>query len=318
MNKRDFLEKLALGGAAAFALPQVSFSAAAPLRTKREPMSIHVFSKHLQFLGYEEMAETAAEIGFDGVDLTVRPGGHVLPENVSRDLPKAIAAIQKQGLQSSLMTTRLNSSEGKINQQVLDAAADQGIKYYRTSYFRYPDQADVPAFLQNCQDTLKKLADYSEKKNLFASYQNHAGSRYMGAPVWDLARILHEIDSPHLGSQYDIRHATVEGGQAWPIGLNYIHPHINTLVMKDFVWEKRDGRWRVVNTPIGEGMVDFPAYMKQLKALNVTAPISMHYEYAMPEGDDSFTEKQKLEQTKKVMKRDLERVRRYLKDAGLV
>ena len=317
MNKRDFLEKLALGGAAAFALPQLSYSSA-PRKANKDPMSIHVFSKHLQFLGYDEMAETAAEIGFDGVDLTVRPGGHVLPENVQSDLPKAIAAIQKQGLQSNLMTTRLNSPEGKVNQQVLDVAADQGIKYYRTDYFRYPDKADVPSFLDECMSTMDKLAEYSEKKNLFASYQNHAGSRYVGAPVWDIAGILHGINSPHLGSQYDIRHATVEGGQAWPIGLNYIHPHINTLVMKDFVWEKRDGRWRVVNTPIGEGMVDFPAYMKQLKSLNMTAPISMHYEYPMPEEDGSLTEKQKLEQTKKVMKRDLERVRRYLKDAGLV
>lgn len=317
MNKRDFLETMVLGSAAAFALPQTSFSAT-PRRVQNEPMSIHVFSKHLQFLGYNEMAETAAEIGFDGVDLTVRPGGHVLPENVNRDLPKAITAVQKQGLKSFMMTSRLNSPKEKVNQQLLDVASDQGIKYYRTDYFRYPDQSDVLSFLDQCKTTLDKLASYSEKKGLYASYQNHAGSRYMGAPVWDIAGILHQINSPHLGSQYDIRHATVEGGQAWPIGLNYIHPHINTFVMKDFVWEKRDGRWRVVNTPIGEGMVDFPAYMKQLKDLNITAPISIHFEYTMPEEDDSLTEKQKLEQTKKVMKRDLERVRRYLKEAGLV
>jgi sugar phosphate isomerase/epimerase len=317
MNKREFLEKMALGGAAAFALPHISYSAS-PRQVNKEPMSIHVFSKHLQFLDYDEMAETAAEIGFDGVDLTVRPGGHVLPENVQRDLPKAIAAIQKQGLQSIMMTSRLNSVEPKVNRQVLDAAADQGIKYYRTDYFRYPENADVPAFLQQCRDTLSKLADYSADKELFASYQNHAGSRYMGAPVWDIAGILHEINSPHLGSQYDIRHATVEGGQAWPIGLNYIHPHINTLVMKDFVWEKRDSRWQVVNTPIGEGMVDFPAYFKQLKALKLTAPISVHFEYPMPEENDSLSEQQKLEQTKQVMKKDLDKIRQYLKEAGLV
>ncbi|MFP4093330.1 MAG: sugar phosphate isomerase/epimerase family protein [Cyclobacteriaceae bacterium] len=317
MNKREFLEKMALGGAAAFTLPHIS-SAAAPQQINREPMSMHVFSKHLQFLDYERMAETAAEIGFDGVDLTVRPGGHVLPENVKRDLPKAVAAIRKQGLQCSMITTRLNSPDGKVNQQVLDAAADQGIRYFRTDYFRYPDQADVPAFLQNCQDTLKKLADESEKRGLYASYQNHAGSHYMGAPVWDIAGILRKINSQHLGSQYDIRHATVEGGQAWPIGLNYIHPHINTLVMKDFVWEKREGRWRVVNTPIGDGMVNFPAYFKQLKALNVTAPVSVHFEYPMPEEDDNLSEKQKLEQTQMVMKKDLDKIRQYMKEAGLV
>ena len=47
-----------------------------------EPLKIHIFSKHLQFLIYKDMAEAAAEMGFDGIDLTVRPNGHVLPERV--------------------------------------------------------------------------------------------------------------------------------------------------------------------------------------------------------------------------------------------
>ncbi|MDZ7723632.1 MAG: hypothetical protein U5R06_12725 [candidate division KSB1 bacterium] len=52
------------------------------------------------------MARTIAEIGFDGVDLTVRPGGHVLPENVTQDLPRAVKAIEKTGLKVPMMTTR--------------------------------------------------------------------------------------------------------------------------------------------------------------------------------------------------------------------
>jgi sugar phosphate isomerase/epimerase len=317
MNKREFLEKIALGGAAAVTFPQFSF-AGNKQSTRREPMSMHVFSKHLQFLDYDDMAETAAEIGFDGVDLTVRPGGHVLPENVKRDLPKAVAAIKKQGLQAKMMTTALIDPADKVNQEVLQTAADQGILYYRTNWLRYPENVNITEFLREGKDKLQSLADYNEKLNLYGAYQNHAGSHYMGAPIWDIAGLLYEINSPHLGNQFDIRHATVEGGQAWPISLNYIHPHINSLVMKDFVWEERNGRWQVVNTPIGKGMVDFPAYCRQLKALDLTAPISMHYEYPMPEEDDSLTEKQQLENTKKVMKRDMESVRRYLKEAGLV
>ena len=60
--------------------------------------NIHLFSKHLQWLDYEGMSKVAKEIGFDGLDLTVRRKGHVLPENVERDLPKAVAAMQKLSL----------------------------------------------------------------------------------------------------------------------------------------------------------------------------------------------------------------------------
>jgi sugar phosphate isomerase/epimerase len=52
-------------------------------------MKIAIFSKHLEFLEGEELAKGAKEIGFDGIDLAVRKGGHVEPERVRQDLPGA-------------------------------------------------------------------------------------------------------------------------------------------------------------------------------------------------------------------------------------
>ena len=40
-------------------------------------LKVSIFSKHLRFLEGEALAKGAAEIGFDGVDLAVRSGGHV-------------------------------------------------------------------------------------------------------------------------------------------------------------------------------------------------------------------------------------------------
>jgi len=47
---------------------------------KESPITseIHLFSKHLQWLDYEGMSKVAKQIGFDGLDLTVRRKGHVL------------------------------------------------------------------------------------------------------------------------------------------------------------------------------------------------------------------------------------------------
>ncbi len=49
-----------------------------------DPLSISIFSKHLQFLDCSSAAATAAEMGFAGLDLTVRPGGHVEPATVKK------------------------------------------------------------------------------------------------------------------------------------------------------------------------------------------------------------------------------------------
>src|SRR5215213_6799677 len=40
---------------------------------------IVMFSKHLAELAWADLGQAVRQAGFDGVDLTVRPGGHVLP-----------------------------------------------------------------------------------------------------------------------------------------------------------------------------------------------------------------------------------------------
>lgn len=314
-TRRDFLSAMATASAVV-SLPGAGFTR--PRIATQEKYSIHVFSKHLQFLGYEAMAETAAEVGFDGVDLTVRPGGHILPENVERDLPKAIEAIKNSGLAALMMTTAVMDASDDTHRKVLQTASGLGIQYYRTNWLSYGENTNIMQTLEQSKQKLKALASLNQQLGIYGAYQNHSGSHYVGAPVWDLAMLLQEINSEYIGSQYDIRHATVEGGFSWPLGLNLIHPHINSIVIKDHKWEQTDGGWKVVNTPIGEGMVDFPAYFDYLKFYGIALPISVHYEYEMPESDPSLNEIEKRKKTAEVMKKDLDALKGYMAKAGLI
>ncbi len=76
----------------------VEDAARAQRRLRDGALDISVFSKCLQWLDYSGMAAITAEAGFDGVDLTVRQGGHVLPERVEEDLPMAVEAATKAGI----------------------------------------------------------------------------------------------------------------------------------------------------------------------------------------------------------------------------
>ena len=62
-----------------------------------DQLEVCIFSKHLQFLDYDTLGKIVAEMGFDGIDLTVRTGGHVEPATVKTDLPKAVAESRKGG-----------------------------------------------------------------------------------------------------------------------------------------------------------------------------------------------------------------------------
>lgn len=278
-SRRSFIKKTVLAGSI---LPIVNAKAmAAPVvGRKADKLKVHVFSKHLQFLNYADMADAAKEIGFDGVDLTVRPKGHVLPERVADDLPKAVEAIRKAGLEHTMITTAVQDASDSIDQKIVETAGKEGIEFYRMNWLRYPENKTIPQAVEEFQQTVKALSQLNKKNGIVGCYQNHSGN-LAGASLWELWDIIQKADKDYMGVQYDIRHGVVEGGMSWKNGLRLIQPHIKILAIKDFVWEKRNGGYAVQNVPLGEGMVDFKSYFALLKQYNINVPISLHFEYPL-------------------------------------
>jgi sugar phosphate isomerase/epimerase len=280
---------------------------------EKEAFKISIFSKHLHWLDYAEMAKVAAAMGFDGVDLTVRPNGHVLPEKVEDDLPKAVTAIRKEGMDVYMITTSIINADDPYTERILKTASSLGIRHYRTGYYMYDEKISIDENLAGIRAQLSKLASLNKKYVISGEYQNHSGGKYFGAPVWDLYGVLKQINSPWMGSQYDINHATVEGANTWPIGLKLLKPYIKSIDIKDFLLTKKGDKWQVEYVPLGEGMVDFKAYFGLLKQYGISVPISVHYEYALggaEHGDRSLT--MNREDVIAAMKKDLTTLKNFL------
>jgi len=277
-----------------------------------QPFSpVCVFSKHLQFLpDYTTMAEVAAEIGFDGVDLTVRPGGHVLPEEVEKNLPIAVKAVEQTGLKVPMITTRILKADEPYTLSIIQTAQEQGISYYRMGYYSYDMDKGVGESLKLYKPHFEELAKLNEYYRIHGAYQNHDGNR-VGAAVWDIWELVRGTNPEYMGVQYDIRHATAEGGKSWVLDLNLVKSHIRSIVIKDFRWEKDEkGKWYSKHVPLGKGMVDFENFFSLLKSYKIQAPISMHFEYDWYEQSDSLQVKK--EKTITAMKRDLNWLRETL------
>ncbi len=273
---------------------------------------IHLFSKHLQWLGYAEMAKTAKNIGFDGIDLTVRPDGHVLPENVTTDLPKAVNEIRKNDLLIDRITTAIVDPDDPLTIQILQKASELGITNYRMGWLKYDPAMTVKENLKVINGKLERLARLNKQFKIRGAYQNHA-SEWVGGAVWDMGIMLQGIDPEYLGIRYDIRHATVEGGLSWPVTMDFLSDKINSLDLKDFIWKQLENKWQPVNVPLGEGMVDFDRYLKILKQLNIAGDFTMHFEYELG-GADTGTFKLTVpaEVVTSAMKRDLSVLRGWL------
>jgi sugar phosphate isomerase/epimerase len=309
ITRRKFVQNGMIYGMALSGVHSLSTPSFNSILEKRK---IYIFSKHLHWLNYNEMASFISECGFDGADITVRNDGHVEPGRVDEDLPRVVEALKKRGKETAMITTSILSAEEPNAERIIKTAASLGVRYYRLGWYEYDPNVSIEANMKTFSSHLLGLAALNEKYNIKATYQNHAGTS-LGSPVWDIGQLLHQINSPWIGCQYDVRHATVEGGNSWTLGFRYIKPYINSLDVKDFKWTEENGKWVAQNVPLGEGMVDFDTYFKLVNILPTSIPMCLHMEYPLggaEHGNKNIT--LPPEDVKKMMKRELEFLRRYL------
>ena len=317
MSRRAFIARTTAAGLTVGVLGTASRVSAAPVagRREEEPV-IAVFSKHLQWLPFADVGPVIAESGFRAVDLTVRPGGHVLPERVEDDLPRAVETLRKSGLTVPLITTAITDAGDPLTRRVLATAKKVGVSHYRMGYWTFPANTDPLKALRDMKPRAAALAALNRELGIRGGYQNHVGTR-VGGSVWDLGVLLEGIEPDGLGVQYDIRHAVAEGGESWPVTLRMIAPHIDTVALKDLIWAKRaDGRWEPRSVPLGDGMVNFDAYLRQLLARGPLPPATMHFEYP-PLEKDGGGDATRRRQTVEGMRRDLARFQQLLAAASV-
>ncbi|MCK4560398.1 MAG: sugar phosphate isomerase/epimerase [Calditrichia bacterium] len=305
MNRRKFVKTSAfMTGAIASGLPGISMSSLKNL------IGVGGFTKELQTLSYEETARVASEIGWDGIECPVRPGGHVLPERVEDDLPRMVEALKKHNLTLQVMATSIHNPGEEFTERILKTASTLGIKYYRMGWWNYDFSKSIDKQLKNCRSQLIELAELNKKYNIVGVYQNHSGSKSIGAPIWDIYGLLKDIDPDHIGIHFDIGHATVEGGYAWPIHFHRMKSYIKAVIVKDFRWNYEDDEQAEVRwCPLGEGSID-PDFFGMLKEFNFSGPVTMHYEYEV-EGSGT----KKIENWIDAMKNDTVTLRKWLNNS---
>jgi L-ribulose-5-phosphate 3-epimerase len=308
LSRRDFVGRLALAGAA---LPLPGLPGQAATAAAAAPTCIHVFAKGLQWLSYADTAAMIAEAGYGGVDYTVRPGGHVLPERAGEDLPRAVEAARRAGLAVEMISTGITQAD-RHAEVIVRTAAKLGIKYYRLGNFDYDFRLGVRESLQRLQPALKDIAALNQAHGIHGALQNHAGLR-VGAAVWDLYELLRGHDPRWLGCQYDIRHATAEGGLSWPVPLRLIAPWIRCTNIKDLRWVQTANKAVPEVVPLGEGIVDFDQYFKLVRELRLGGPISMHLEYPPFErARPALSDADKRRQFPPAMRKDLAVLRQLM------
>ncbi len=303
MNRRDFLKAgVAAGAVAAF---EGCSTMDAPKARNADPFGVmakgnapkvefHVFSKMFQdpvCKGYDGIAELMAKAGFTGIEWTVRPGGHVLPEKAKTDLPKAVEAARRQGLKSTMIVTSITDGAAAESETLLKTAADCGVVQYRPGYYFYDMKKET--FAQST-DRIRKgfasLAKAGEKTGLKACYQNHSswGPSVFGGIVWDVHEMVKDLDPKFVGLEYDPMHAIYETGFSWRHGLDLVADRIGAVCLKDFHYalsKKNPKQHAKSMCAAGQGVVPWREVRKALDDNSVKAPFIVHFEYDFDKTD---------------------------------
>lgn len=297
-SRRHFLASTA-AGLLAGAVPRAA-SGAAATSPRRYPLV--AFTKPFASLSFDATADLVAEVGWDGVELAVRSGTstHIAPERVDEDLPSMAEALRRRGKEIAIVTTSVVALDA-AGRRVLEAVAALGIPRVRLGFLRYGKDGDPARRIAELRAALVDVAAACRDLGLRAGYQNHSGADFVGAPIWDLRESFGGTDPKRVGVCFDIGHATIEGGLAWPLHARAMADRFVAVFCKDFFWERIDGGQKPRWCPLGEGVVQ-RSFFDWLRTTDYDGPISQHHEYDVEAGPAMVAH----------FKRDLERLREWV------
>ncbi len=237
-----------------------------------------LFSKFLQGLDVPGLIAKAQELGLEGYDLCVRPGYVVGPENL-RDLPGAVAAFRRAGLDVPLITapTDLQSTEDPRAAAYLTAMRDAGVGLIKIGYFGFNRRRDYWAEVERIRAALAGWADLATRAGITALYHTHSGD--VGQNASALMHLIHGLDPAAVAGYLDPGHL-VFCGEPFPFAAAVVAGQLRAVALKD----GHRGRRHFV--PAGQGDVDWPAVFDTLVERGFDGPLSVHAEYETPPGQD--------------------------------
>jgi sugar phosphate isomerase/epimerase len=282
VSRREFLQVSsagAIGGAVALQAGRTAAAPAAPRGPFRGTLCL--FSKPVPQLNWKELAESTRRAGFDGIDLTVRPEGHVLPERAATDLPKAVEAIRDAGLEVPMITTALLSADDPAARPIISTASKLHIPYLKPGYYKYK-LVNVQKEVAEAGRQFRTLVELAKDHGIQVGYHNHP--RYIGEAIWDMARVIEPLDPRWSGYYYDLCQATIEGGESgWRVSTNLVTPRLKMVAAKDFLWKQTaQHQWRAVICPMGQGMSRWKEFFQILAKSDFHGPVSYQHEYLIP------------------------------------
>lgn len=280
-------------------------------------MKYLLFTKRLEHLSLEELAATVAGLGLDGVDLTVRGAGHVLPEaaagtaghvtpeRVQTELPRAVEICRAHGLEIGWITTDITSAASPYAREVIATLSACGIPQFKLGYHHYDGFGHLRRQLDEMRRDLESLEQLCLQYGIQAGVHVHAGF-CLSAEAMLVERVVADFDPAAIGIYADLGHMGLEGAYGgWVQSLDLISERLIMLSLKNvglfpYTGSDESGRrshirpdqaandpgesaasiaWESKFVPLKEGITPYREAFQYLKQIGYSNYACFHTEY---------------------------------------
>jgi len=247
-------------------------------------MQIVRFTKFWSDLSVAGLGERAKALGYDGLDLAVRAGHAVNPQNVGDVLSGAVRAWAALGVTCAMISgpTDLLDAESPAAQRMFEAAANAGVPRIKIGYFKYTPGADYWALVDEARRALARFSRLSERTGVQTLYHTHSGM-CLGSNCAALMHLLDGCDPAQVGAYADLGHLAINGEDV-ALGLPMVRAHLAAVGVKDarHVPDARPNARAAYGdafVPVGQGAAEWRDAVRLLLDWGFDGPLTVHTEY---------------------------------------
>ncbi len=221
-----------------------------------------------------ELGKLVSGLGFDGIELPVRPGFQVEPQNVARDLPKVARQLAEFGL-------KIYSVAGPTDEATIVACAEAGVPIIRV--MARIGEAGYLATEAEIQREYEALVPLLDRYGVKVGVQNHC-DRFV-ANASGLQHLIERFDPKHVGAVWDAAHEALAGMEP-EMALDVVWPHLCMVNLKNGFWQRTNGpeaevaKWKHYWTSGRHGLASWPRVVAELKQRDYRGVVCLTAEYS--------------------------------------
>ena len=237
-----------------------------------------VFVKPWEALTIPEVGRHVKQLGFDLIELPVRPGFACQPATIERDLPQAVKVLADLGVAILNVTVALPLNDERL----YAACAAAGITMNRVIFSR--EGLGYWAAEANARRQLDAALPFCERYNVQIGIQHHYGG---SVPInsMGLYHLVKEYDPRYVGAIWDPAHNALMGEDP-ATGLEIVQSHLCMVNLKNAYWRQVSGpeaetaAWQAYWTSGRQGRADWSQVAAKVKAMGYRGAICFSAEYS--------------------------------------